>query len=635
MLVVPSNIGPPSTITIVFKAVNFTVDLTAVTAVTYNVTRRDGTTDTWEADIVSATPGELVSQYTFADDGEIAGTGAYSISASLAVPGGSITAATVTLFVTSPNGLQAQTEQTAWVLETVPIPSMGAYRSEWVVVGPSDSPYQAIATSPWIAVDLRTGSVEITLWEGANGDQVLTSDVFHTGSMSRYLTLTSADGLVPIGDGTFSGTAEYENSPGLIQGLKFTDGYWFPWEGAFYATAVGYLVGDVTGPIASNVVEKIHGATVPAAGSLTPGNVAQVSGASAITYAPVNLAGGSDYVTGALPTGNQAPQTLTGDATGTTAAVVIGRVHGATLPAAGALTPGNVPQVTGVAALSYAPINLAGGADYVTGTLPTSNQAVQVMGGDATGTTAAATVTGIQTRPVDATAPSTGQAYVWDGDSWAPGTNFGAQDVQTTGNVNLAASGTPSVGRIRVSNTTTPIIASLAPSAIDMVFVTQDGYDWKIGNTVTSSMRFVTWSAGAYQFEGSDGTPYLLVQVGASARVRINAPVAGYSVYSFTYRKLRANIAFASDANKTLSAAEYENPILTVTGTIGAARQLRAPSGAGYDGTEFTVHNNTTGGFDITVTRSDGGGTGVSIPNGERRTVYYDATNNDYFNSNG
>lgn len=45
------------------------------------------------------------------------------------------------------------------------------------------------------------------------------------------------------------------------------------------------LAGDVTGPANANVVGRVNGATVPAAGALTTGQVLLVSGAAALTYA--------------------------------------------------------------------------------------------------------------------------------------------------------------------------------------------------------------------------------------------------------------------------------------------------------------------------------------------------------------
>ena len=106
------------------------------------------------------------------------------------------------------------------------------------------------------------------------------------------------------------------------------------------------------------------------AGVTDKATVAQVRAA----LMPVVLSGAD--VSGVLPIANQAAQTLAGDATGTTGASVVAKVNGATAPAAGALTTGNVLQVTGISALGYAPVNLAGGANYVTGALPVANQAV-------------------------------------------------------------------------------------------------------------------------------------------------------------------------------------------------------------------------------------------------------------------
>lgn len=86
--------------------------------------------------------------------------------------------------------------------------------------------------------------------------------------------------------------------------------------------------GDLSGTSTNQNVLKIHGGSVPIAGALTTGNVLQVTGVSTLSYGPVNLAGGSNFVTGSLPAGNQASQTLGGDASGTTAAVVVTRAQG-------------------------------------------------------------------------------------------------------------------------------------------------------------------------------------------------------------------------------------------------------------------------------------------------------------------
>jgi len=163
------------------------------------------------------------------------------------------------------------------------------------------------------------------------------------------------------------------------------------------------LFGDATGPVGSNVVEKVNGASIPAAGALATGNAAYVSGVSALTYSALNLAGGSGWVTGVLPKANQGAQDMGGDVTGSTAAAVVEKVHGASVPAAGSLTTGNAPYVSGSSALTYSALNLAGGSGWVTGVLPKANQGAQDMGGDVTGSTAAAVVAKVNGTTVPTT----------------------------------------------------------------------------------------------------------------------------------------------------------------------------------------------------------------------------------------
>lgn len=75
------------------------------------------------------------------------------------------------------------------------------------------------------------------------------------------------------------------------------------------AKGIVQLAGDLAGTggtAAAPRVSAVNSATVPAGGALTTGNVLQVSGASALSYGAVNLAGGSNYVTGVLPVANVA-----------------------------------------------------------------------------------------------------------------------------------------------------------------------------------------------------------------------------------------------------------------------------------------------------------------------------------------
>ena len=103
-----------------------------------------------------------------------------------------------------------------------------------------------------------------------------------------------------------------------------------------------------------------------------------------------------------------------GDLSGTLPNPTVDKLDGATVPAAGSLTTGNVLQVSGSSALTYAPLNLAGGSNYVTGALP--------LGGDVTGGHSANTVTKIQGRAVTATAPSDGYVLAWStgSNNWYP-----------------------------------------------------------------------------------------------------------------------------------------------------------------------------------------------------------------------
>lgn len=192
------------------------------------------------------------------------------------------------------------------------------------------------------------------------------------------------------------------------------------------AHSIGAEIEEVlTAEALRELLKELNGASVPAGGSLTTGNVLQVSGAGALSYGPLSLAGGANYVTGVLPTVNQASQALGGDLSGTTANGTVAKINGSSVPAGGSLTTGNLLAVTGAGALGYAPLNLAGGANYVTGVLPKANQGAQDVGGDLTGSTSSATVAKVKGTAVGTAAGSltTGQILRVTGVSaadWGP-----------------------------------------------------------------------------------------------------------------------------------------------------------------------------------------------------------------------
>lgn len=76
-----------------------------------------------------------------------------------------------------------------------------------------------------------------------------------------------------------------------------------------------------------------------------------------------------------------------------------------------------------------------------------------------------------------------------------------------------------------------------------------------------------------------------------------------------------------SDANTTLTQAEVRNDILQFTGTLTAARNIVLPLVV----KQYTVFNNTTGGFGLQFIGATG--TGITVAAGKRAIVYADGTN--------
>lgn len=229
MMIVPSNAGPPVQLTFVIKSPLFGPDLTTVTAVSILVRRSDGSTVTWAAAIASATSREIVAQYAL-QVGDITATGPYALAPELTLPGGTAPCFTVALFVASPFNCTPILQQDVWVAASSAIsPDTGGLASVWKVINSTNSPFQASALQPWIAVDLSTAPVSVNLWSANDGDVVALTDYLGKAG-TNALTINAAAGQeVPTTVGNY-GSSAILTAPGVYVRMKFSKqlGLWIP-----------------------------------------------------------------------------------------------------------------------------------------------------------------------------------------------------------------------------------------------------------------------------------------------------------------------------------------------------------------------------------------------------------------------
>lgn len=227
MLIIPQNIGSPSAITITINSPIFGVDLTTVTAVRLAVRRYDGSTTTWVAAIKSATSRELIAQYLFADLGEITTTGMYRIQPQLVTQAGSQPATAVAMFVSNAYSTQANTETDTWVATASEIQSAGASSNEWFLLDDTASPWDASPVVPYYALDLSAGAITVNLWDAADGDVVVLSDIYGAAASHSLTLVGNGSQLVPVGNGTYAASNVYSTANFVLR-LKFLGTRWLP-----------------------------------------------------------------------------------------------------------------------------------------------------------------------------------------------------------------------------------------------------------------------------------------------------------------------------------------------------------------------------------------------------------------------
>lgn len=341
----------------------------------------------------------------------------------------------------------------------------------------------------------------------------------------------------------------------------------------------------------------------------------------------INLA--TADVTGTLPAGNQAAQTLTGDVTGTTGSNTVVTITGsggsATCNASLTVTPGNLAAGFGNDLILYGGdsshgVTLkAGGATTLADFEPTGftfNQPLTFGTGAGVSTITAGSGNTLQLIGGGSTNGLLAKA----------GSNFVFQ-LNRSSSDELIFGATPSTsGFVRFPNNTTILTARDPGNANDIsILATDASYNVLIGDvahasTIISGFNYIEHLAPAHTFNSANGSQAFAEFQSTGAEFAI--PLMGYSAASAPFSLGLTAKTWPSDADYTFAASEYANPILELSGgSLTATRNGILPN---VTGAYFIVHNGTSGSQSVTFKVS--GQTGVTVTNGKRAIIYCNGT---------
>jgi len=248
----------------------------------------------------------------------------------------------------------------------------------------------------------------------------------------------------------------------------------------------------------------------------------------------------------------------------------------------------------------------------------TTTEVVDIFG-DVTGTTAASTVVNIQGNPVLAQILGSSQdGYVL---TWVNAIGKWEAKSTTTEVVDIFGDVTGTTAASTVVNIQgNPVLAQILGSSQDgyvLTWVNADG-KWEAKSTTTEVVDIFG------DVTGTTAASTVVNITGSGGQIPFNATIIGEQSSSNPVNYGIEALVLASDADHTLSAAEMVNPILRVTSSVSltATRNIILPA---TSGAIFHVYNGTTGGQSLTFKASTG--TGVTVPNGLKSTIYYNGTN--------